>query len=115
MVDVSRIAKMPEPAIKSALEGHSRKLDDFNDDIDFIDLQLLKASQVGVDSGIYLNLKSQLQIAVVERKDIVRAKRLLESRLVDVVYATFDAGIAAAAGAAEDVQQADGFDGRACG
>jgi hypothetical protein len=97
MVDMSRVGEMPEPELNSALAGLGRKIDDMDEDVEAADLLLLKASHQGLESPIYVSIHAEQRIAIVQRKDLVRAKRVLQSRLVDLAA---DVGVAAAAGVA---------------
>jgi uncharacterized protein YjfI (DUF2170 family) len=96
MVDMSRVGEMPEPELISALAGLGRKIDEYDEDIDAFDLLLLKASHLGLESSTYVNILAEQRIAITHKKNLVLAKRSLQSRLVELETLAADALTAAA-------------------
>jgi hypothetical protein len=84
MVDMSRVGEMPEPELNSALAGLGRKIDEYDEDIDAFDLLLLKASHLGLVSPTYVNIQIEQRDAITQKRDLVRARRVLQSRLVEL-------------------------------
>ena len=115
MVDMSRVRDMSEPELNSALAGLGRKIKDMDEDLEASDLLLLQAARHGLESPIYVSIQADQRVAIEQRQDLVKAKRVLQSRLVDLVDLAADVGGAAAAGVAEDLQLADGLGGAADG
>ena len=84
-------------SIRSALDGYKRKLVEVDDEIESIQFHLTKAAPLGNESEMFLDLQPQVQIAVEERTNFVMAKRLLQSRLLDLAVLAAEIETAAAA------------------